>query len=72
MDYPRRRRIKIWGTAQVVEDDPELLQRLADPAYKAKLERVIVFNVEAWDINCPQHISPRYTVEEFAELHARD
>jgi len=64
MDYPNRQRIKIWGRAEFVEDDPELLARLADPDYKARLERAIVFHVEAWDSNCPQHIQRRYTEEE--------
>ncbi len=64
MDYPNRQRIKIWGLAEYVEGDEELLQRVADPDYDAKLERAIVFQIEAWDSNCPQHIKPRYTVEE--------
>jgi predicted pyridoxine 5'-phosphate oxidase superfamily flavin-nucleotide-binding protein len=59
MDYVRRRRVKLWGTARVVEDDPELLARLRDPAYPAGVERAIVFTVEAWDMNCPQHIHRR-------------
>ncbi len=65
MDYPNRQRVKIWGRAEVVEEDPELLERLVDPEYRAKPERVFLFHVEAWDVNCPQHIKPRYTVEEF-------
>ncbi len=64
MDYPNRRRIKIWGRAKVVEDDPELLERLTHPAYKARPERAIVFTIEAWDVNCPQHIQPLYTEVE--------
>lgn len=66
MDYPNRRRIKVWGRAEVVEDDEALLEQLADPGYPAKLERAIRFTVEAWDLNCPQHIQPRYTVEELS------
>lgn len=66
MDYPNRRRLKIWGTAEVIEDDPRLLTELEDPEYGARLERALVFTVEAWDRNCPQHILPRYTVEEWA------
>ena len=62
MDYPNRRRIKLWGTARYVEDDPDLLARLADPAYKGRPERAIVFMLKAWDVNCPQHITPRYTL----------
>jgi predicted pyridoxine 5'-phosphate oxidase superfamily flavin-nucleotide-binding protein len=66
MDYPHRQRIKIWGRAEYVEDDDQLLQQVADPDYDARLERAIVFHIEAWDSNCPQHITPRYTVEELA------
>ena len=68
IDFVNRRRIKIWGRATVVEDDTDLLESLADPEYPAKPERVILFHIDAWDINCPQHIKRRYTVEEFAML----
>ena len=68
MDYPNQRRIKIWGRAEVVEDNPELLQSLLDPDYRARPERAIVFHIEAWDTNCPQHIHPRFTEEELAPL----
>ncbi len=64
MDYPNRRRIKIWGRARYVEDDPELLARVADPDYDAKPERAILFTLDAWDVNCPQHITPRFTEAE--------
>ncbi len=67
MDYPHRRRIKIWGHARVIEDDDELLERLRDPDSPGRPERAFVFTVDGWDINCPQHITPRYTVEEIAE-----
>jgi predicted pyridoxine 5'-phosphate oxidase superfamily flavin-nucleotide-binding protein len=60
MDYPNRRRIKIWGRAKIVEDDAELLARLMPDGYKARPERVFVFTITAWDVNCPQHITPRY------------
>lgn len=60
MDYANRRRVKLWGTARVVEDDAELLERLRDPGYPGETERAIVFTVEAWDINCPQHIHQRF------------
>lgn len=66
MDYPNRRRIKIWGRAEIIENDPELLKRLLDDDYKARPERVFVFHIEAWDTNCPQHIQPRFTHEEIA------
>jgi predicted pyridoxine 5'-phosphate oxidase superfamily flavin-nucleotide-binding protein len=58
MDYARRRRIKIWGRARTVEDDPALLARLADSGGPAA-EQAILLEVEAWDINCPQHIRRR-------------
>ena len=60
MDYANSQRVKVWGTAKVVEDDPVLLERLRDPEYPAAVERAIVFTVEAWDINCPQHIHKRF------------
>ena len=66
MDYAHRRRIKIWGRAEVIEDDPTLLEQLADPAYPARPERVFRFHIEAWDSNCPQHIMPRFTAEDLA------
>ncbi len=71
MDYPNRQRIKLWGRARVVEDDPELLARLLTPGYQAKPERAILFEVEAWDVNCPQHITPRYTEDQIAPALAK-
>ena len=60
MDYANSRRIKLWGTARVVEDDPEMLEKLRDPGYQGRVERAILFTIEAWDVNCPQHIHKRY------------
>jgi hypothetical protein len=60
VDYVNSRRIKLWGTARVVDDDPELLEKLADPAYPGQVERAIVFTIRAWDVNCPQHIHKRF------------
>ena len=68
MDYANRRRVKVWGTARVVEDDPALLARLADPAYPGKVERAIVFTVAAWDVNCPQHIHRRFSERQVAPV----
>ncbi len=68
MDYANRQRIKVWGTAELVENDPKLLNELNDPKYKGKPERVIRFHVEAWDVNCPQHINPRYDEEDVAQV----
>lgn len=56
MDYANRRRVKIWGRARVVADDDALVERLMPQNYEARPEQVILFEVEAWDINCPQHI----------------
>lgn len=68
MDYPSKTRIKIWGTAKVVEDDKELLESLSDISYKARLERAIVFTVKAWDVNCRQHIQQRFTEEDIKAI----
>ena len=68
MDYPNRRRIKIWGRAEIVDDDPELLESLANQDYDGVPEQAVVFTVEAWDINCPQHITPRYSQREVDAL----
>ncbi len=59
MDYEHRRRIKVWGEAQVIEGDQQLNAQLADPGYPAKVERAIVFEIAAWDVNCTQHIHRR-------------
>ncbi|WHZ24784.1 MAG: Flavodoxin reductases (ferredoxin-NADPH reductases) family 1 [Nitrospira sp.] len=64
MDYASQTRIKIWGTAEAVDNDPRLMKHLTDPGYKGKPERAIRFHVEAWDGNCRQHIRPRFTKEE--------
>ena len=66
LDFARRQRIKVWGRARVVEDDPALLARLVDPGYRARPERAILFTVEAWDVNCSQHITARFTETEIA------
>ena len=66
IDYANRRRVKVWGRARVVEDDPVLLERLADPDYPGRPERAILLTVEAWDVNCPQHITPRFTEADLA------
>jgi len=61
MDCARSRRVKLWGTARIVEDDAALLNALNDPSYRATVERAIVFTLEAWDVNCPQHIHKRFS-----------
>ena len=66
MDYPNKRRLKIWAEAEVRDgvDHPELAEQLTPPDYEATVERIFVFTVQAFDWNCPQHITPRYTQEE--------
>ena len=64
--FATQQRLKLWGRARVVEGDVELMERLVDPTYKAKPQRAIVFTLEAWDVNCRQHITPRYTEAEMA------
>ncbi len=70
MDYPNRRRIKIWGHARVVDDDADLLARLTDADYDGVPEQAVVFEITAWDVNCPQHITPRFTEAQVAEITA--
>jgi len=68
MDYANQRRVKVYGTARVVTDDPELLGRLHDESYDARPERAIVIKLEAWDANCPQHIHPHLLESEVAPM----
>jgi predicted pyridoxine 5'-phosphate oxidase superfamily flavin-nucleotide-binding protein len=66
MDYAHRRRLKIFGHARVVtaEQDPDLIRSLTLPEYDAVVERAVVVTVEAFDWNCPQHITPRFSAAE--------
>jgi predicted pyridoxine 5'-phosphate oxidase superfamily flavin-nucleotide-binding protein len=66
MDYANQQRLKIWAEAEVFHaaDHHELLQEVVMPDYQATVERIFVFKVQAFDWNCPQHITPRYTKEE--------
>jgi uncharacterized protein len=70
IDYRQRRRVKIWGRARVVEGDTELTSRLMPKGYKARPEQVILFSVEAWDTNCPQHIPLRFEAADVEALLA--
>jgi predicted pyridoxine 5'-phosphate oxidase superfamily flavin-nucleotide-binding protein len=66
MDYAHRRRVKMWGEARVVEDDPALMQSLMPKGYKARPEQVILFRISAWDTNCPQHIPQKFDAADVA------
>jgi predicted pyridoxine 5'-phosphate oxidase superfamily flavin-nucleotide-binding protein len=73
MDYTHQRRVKIWGEARVVEDDPALVASLMIEDYEAKPERAILFTVKTWDSNCPQHIPVRFEAADVnAALAQRD
>jgi predicted pyridoxine 5'-phosphate oxidase superfamily flavin-nucleotide-binding protein len=75
IDYVNRTRVKIWGDAKVIEDQPELLAELmrSREEYQARAEQVILFTVKAWDSNCPQHIPRRVDREDVeALLQERD
>ena len=66
MDYPNQTRLKVFAEIEVIDaaDNPALIERLKMPDYKAKVERAMILHVEAYDWNCPQHITPRFTLEE--------
>jgi predicted pyridoxine 5'-phosphate oxidase superfamily flavin-nucleotide-binding protein len=73
MDYAHHRRVKIWGEARVVNDDPALLKSLMPAGYKARPEQVVVFKISAWDTNCPQHIPQKFDgADVAAALATRD
>ena len=73
MDYAHRRRVKIWGEARVVDDDPALTKSLMPQGYKARPEQVILFKIAAWDTNCPQHIPQKFDAADVAAaLASRD
>lgn len=71
MNYPKRQRLKIFVRIEVftASDVPELITKLENTDYKAKIERAMILHVEAFDWNCPQHITPRYTIEEIKEMN---
>ena len=71
MDYAQARRVKLWGTARVVEDDPALLERLRDATYPGVAERAILFTVAAWDANCPRHIHRRFAERQVLPIVER-
>ena len=68
MDYARSRRIKLWGKLRIVEGDAKLFEQLRDDSYPGKVERAILFEIEAWDVNCPQHIHRRFSQTQVAPV----
>jgi len=71
MDYANRLRLKLYARIEVfkAKDRPELMEKLRVPGYSAKLERAMLLHVEAFDWNCQQHITPRFTMEEIQEMN---
>jgi predicted pyridoxine 5'-phosphate oxidase superfamily flavin-nucleotide-binding protein len=69
MDYPNQQRLKLLGHARIIDAaaEPEIAAKLQDD-YAAKVERGIVISIEGYDWNCPQHITPRFTAAEIAEV----
>jgi predicted pyridoxine 5'-phosphate oxidase superfamily flavin-nucleotide-binding protein len=65
MDYARKGRIKIWGRARFT-DDPTIIAQLMPEAYRAQPEAALLFDIEAWDINCPQHIPQKFDADQVA------
>jgi len=72
IDYPSQSRLKLLGRVEILEGDAatKWMDRLRDPGNKAVIERVYVIRIEAFDWNCPQHITPRFTEEEIQEALA--
>jgi predicted pyridoxine 5'-phosphate oxidase superfamily flavin-nucleotide-binding protein len=68
MDYANQQRVKLWGKARVVEGDSTLEERLRDPQYPGKVERAILFTIEAWDVNCQQHIHQRFSQRQITPV----
>ena len=70
MDYARQQRLKIWAEVDILDPatDESLLQQLSMPDYKARIERLVALKIEAYDWNCPQHITPRYSVDEIEQF----
>lgn len=70
IDYPSQRRLKIWAETSIVDanDNEKLLKKLQIEGYKARVERIVTFKIQAYDWNCPQHITPRYTLDEMTAM----
>lgn len=74
VDYPARARLKIYAKAEIAElaDSPDLYKSLDLDGYNFRPERMMIMHIEAYDWNCPQHITPRYTVEEIEEAFGKN
>lgn len=75
MDYPNRRRLKVAGRLEFIDSDDTRLHALLDPNYRARIERGVLIHIAAFDWNCPQHITPRYTdadIDRMVEQRLRE
>lgn len=70
IDYVGRQRVKLWGEARLIESDADLVAQLMPQGYKARHEGAILFEVAAWNVNCPQHIPQRFEAADVAEALA--
>lgn len=70
VDYPNRGRLKVYAEAEIaeLENRPDLVKQLSLDNYKARPERIILYHIQAFDWNCPQHITPRYTAEQIEDV----
>ena len=70
MHYPTKTRLKIWAETEILDpaEHPELAEKLIEEQYDAVVERLVIYHIKAISWNCPQHITPRYTIEEFKEI----
>ena len=74
LDYPTKTRLKVWAETEILEPEehPKLRDQLVVSDYEAKVERLVIFHLKAFDWNCPQHINPKFTIEEMKELMKSD
>lgn len=73
MDYPSKKRLKLWAKPTIYEagKNIELEAQLLTQNYQARIERIVILKIQAYDWNCPQHITPRYTEEEISLMQQR-
>ncbi len=70
LDYATKTRLKVWAETEVLlaDEHPDLLEKVSDDGYRAKIERIVIFKIKGFDWNCPQHITPKFTLPQFKEL----
>lgn len=70
LDYSTKTRLKIWAETEILdpEKNQDLLEIVSDPGYKAKVDRIVVLHIKGFDWNCPQHITPKFTIDQMKDL----